>query len=562
MIYIGAPYIAEGHDSVKLISNVKIDDVLHRIYIAVDPSYAPFLVKDRSDGMLIGILHYALEFKHDICCEAPISEELLYGIQETLVPALQRGDQRIHVPTIECELISVPTSGAGIGTGISCGVDSFNTICSHYNTAYPHHNLTHLAVMNTGSFNAVYRDAGISHIKEKIWSRAKHVADELLLPLVKIDSNIALELEQNHYLTHTYTDAFAIHYLAKLWKRYYYASAYPYDYVSFQNNLSHDVSRYEQLLLNCLSTSSLQICLDGAAGTRNDKIRKIADFPAAQKYLHVCLRKADNCGKCEKCRRTMLAMDAEGKLDSFRSVFPVDYYMEHKAEYYDSLCRYAVLKHEEYTDSFTKLYPKHKEEFDIYLARYEVSALMKRGIKLDEALQRWIKYGKIYKSMINHEALQAFIVSFLQSKCVTSVAFYGDGDLRRFIETLLNGTGIEIRYLVEDHVKAVHAYPSFSRELEDFSDVDAVIVTDIIADESVFDKITRSNPNCLLATDLLSAYSKQATEIILRQQNRTSELEKSLTEKEKLLRNLKNSKEYKLGEAVAYLPKKAYRMFK
>jgi hypothetical protein len=56
------------------------------------------------------------------------------------------------------------------------------------------------------------------------------------------------------------------------------------------------------------------------AVTRLDKIRRIAADPIVQRHLRVCWQNAGgaiNCGRCEKCVRTMLALDACGTLGRF-----------------------------------------------------------------------------------------------------------------------------------------------------------------------------------------------------------------------------------------------------
>jgi hypothetical protein len=57
---------------------------------------------------------------------------------------------------------------------------------------------------------------------------------------------------------------------------------------------------------------------------RHDRVVQIADEPLAHEHLRVCWenrRPTGNCGECEKCVRTMLALHAVGRLDDFR-VFP------------------------------------------------------------------------------------------------------------------------------------------------------------------------------------------------------------------------------------------------
>lgn len=64
-----------------------------------------------------------------------------------------------------------------------------------------------------------------------------------------------------------------------------------------------------------LSTPAFRIVHDGAAFSRIDKIRELAFWPEALKYLRVCWRgqqKDRNCGRCEKCIRTILDMRVVG----------------------------------------------------------------------------------------------------------------------------------------------------------------------------------------------------------------------------------------------------------
>lgn len=53
-----------------------------------------------------------------------------------------------------------------------------------------------------------------------------------------------------------------------------------------------------------------------------------------------------NCGRCEKCTRTLLALDALGALDKYRDVFDVDYYLSHKQSYFKTLCIQRSLHNE------------------------------------------------------------------------------------------------------------------------------------------------------------------------------------------------------------------------
>lgn len=65
-------------------------------------------------------------------------------------------------------------------------------------------------------------------------------------------------------------------------------------------------------------SASLRIRHEGILLSRLDRVRLIADWPAALENLRVCTMNPPgqlNCGACEKCLRTMLELLALGKLD-------------------------------------------------------------------------------------------------------------------------------------------------------------------------------------------------------------------------------------------------------
>ncbi|HET9796307.1 MAG TPA: hypothetical protein VFS34_17835 [Thermoanaerobaculia bacterium] len=70
------------------------------------------------------------------------------------------------------------------------------------------------------------------------------------------------------------------------------------------------------------SSSGVEIRHEGYHATRPEKIEAIADWDLARRHLLVCFEGplADgelNCGRCEKCLRTMTALEALGVLDEF-----------------------------------------------------------------------------------------------------------------------------------------------------------------------------------------------------------------------------------------------------
>jgi hypothetical protein len=76
-----------------------------------------------------------------------------------------------------------------------------------------------------------------------------------------------------------------------------------------------------------LSTQRTELIHYGAHRSRPEKLLEIADWPPAQRGLHVCWEKPDglaNCCRCSKCLRTMAALKCAGQLAHYPT-FPLPY---------------------------------------------------------------------------------------------------------------------------------------------------------------------------------------------------------------------------------------------
>ena len=340
MIVLKQPYLIHLEHSDRVECPIVVDGKEIPVWFEVAKEYGKYLTYERSDGFLIGILPIAIRKHHDIICEAPVTEELLYQIRAYLLPSLVEYGKGLYESSITAETAPALENAGGVGCGCSCGVDSFHVIekCSH--SMYPHMNLTHLTFFNVGAFCGIYREAGIDIVRNERRVKAEECAKELGIPIIITDSNYQTAFVQSHQRTHTFSSVFAVYMLQKLWKVYYYGSS-GYDFSNFTliNNQDIDAALYELLSLNCFSTNKLKIYSEGGAENRYKKQQEIADSALAQKYLHVCTKTYYNCNVCEKCKRTLLTFDAMGKLENFSHVFDVMYYKQHRNEYLEYACQ-------------------------------------------------------------------------------------------------------------------------------------------------------------------------------------------------------------------------------
>lgn len=364
MIKIGKPKIKIENDRARCYCDITIDNEKKSVWFEVDKKYEKYLTIDRTDAYVIGLLNYAMRHKHDITCECPLTDELLFNIKEILVPTLYKYSKDFYQTNIIAPTIKPCEQGEHVGTGCSCGIDSFYSIYTHINDEYQTMKLTDLCINNVGAFNECYDKYGIEETKKERYKVTQEVATKAGLNLIESDSNFFEEIYQEHSLTHTYSSCFAIYMLQKYWKTYYYASS-GYDFSSFdlKDNDLNDPSHYELLSLYCFSTSSIKIYSDGGEKTRLEKTKKVIEYNLAHEYLHVCTIKPFNCGECPKCRRTLTTLDALNALENFKKVFNITEYENRKKDYYNWLWEQHYLKDEMNEPTYLEL--KKRKNFKV-----------------------------------------------------------------------------------------------------------------------------------------------------------------------------------------------------
>ena len=303
------------------------------VLFSVPKEYADYLVSERCDAYVAILLRYAFDRGFNIKSLVPMSEDLYYNVVEHLMPPMTKnGRFRVRLDTDVAEPLP---GGDAVGTGVSCGVDSLHAIRKYKDYPMEGYRLTHLCINDVGAFDGIYDLTGPEEAKSKVYARARAVASEVGLPLIETDSNIFKCFRVNYLFSHDFYSAFAVFCLKKLWKRYYYASE-GVDFVSgfsMRDYLHNDSAAYEILLFDCLSTPGMRLYSEGSTLTRFQKIEDISDYPIARRHLFSCAFTGDNCSKCDKCTRNLLALDSLGKLDEFSGVYDVDFYRSHRYRY-------------------------------------------------------------------------------------------------------------------------------------------------------------------------------------------------------------------------------------
>ena len=296
------------------------------------------LVTDRCDAVVVAMLPVAMLQGYDaIQSDIPISEALYYNLTFHVIPQLALGSSRAKELKIEAPRTLDTYASSGVGAGMSLGIDSFATLREYADPVdAPQYKITHLAYFNVGAHHGFDVELGRSELsRRELYEgqllRVQEFCREHGYRLLVLDSNLAhfLRVAFRRTLfkwTHTYRNAAAVLMLQNVLGTYFYSSAFNLNLFEF--SLRTDTAAYEKWLLPYLSNGNTRFLNSGRAWSRFEKTQTVSQMPESYKYLTVCLVGVRNCGKCMKCRKTLMALDALGDdvLDLYASSFDLDEY--------------------------------------------------------------------------------------------------------------------------------------------------------------------------------------------------------------------------------------------
>lgn len=332
MLTIHKPEIIERKNETVLQAKFECGNTKDILWFSTTNEFGSYLCHERGDAFLVAMLLYAMKRGEDIHILAPISERLYYTLTKHFVKVIADMFPGYHRIQIIGDIDSGHLENAGgVGTGLSCGIDSFCTVVEHTDESCPpDYKLTHLTFFNVGASG----DYGGDHARDLFHQRIEAVrpcADELKLPLVTLDSNINEILDMNFVITHTYRNVAAVLALQKLFKTYYYSSGYSLRQFEFNHS---DSSHYDVYALDMLSTNDTKFFSSGEIYSRVEKTDIVSTHPLSYKYLNVCVAAETNCSRCHKCQRTLVTLDFLGKLGLYNKVFNLNDYQMHRSKYF------------------------------------------------------------------------------------------------------------------------------------------------------------------------------------------------------------------------------------
>lgn len=304
------------------------------MWVAVEQENEDMLGDNYDSFVLVPVI-LGMYYGQDVRIEGNISPRLYHNMTHYMMNIFDRySDFTRPVKFSAAGLKSVtPSEERLVGTGISCGVDSLLTIYDNFvMTKDPAFRLNALFFFNCGTHGDFENPASQRVFEERV-ALNRRAAEELELPMYLVRSNF-------HAFTHKigeqkighlaiYSCALA---LQRYVRRYLASSCLSYDEIIFNRNNSRDFdfAEYcESFFCHLVSTEIFELVTDGCQYTRAEKTERIASWEIAQKYLNVCVQPVDgahNCSKCSKCMRTLIPLEAMGKLEKFSGVFDLDVY--------------------------------------------------------------------------------------------------------------------------------------------------------------------------------------------------------------------------------------------
>ena len=305
-----------------------------------------------SDPVVVSLMYNMLVEGYDFKSDIPISEELYHHLTKDLIPHLvSMGNGKLHTVKLNVPISDskIERQADWIGTGVSCGIDSFSAIKEYSQDVSDSYKLTHLLYFKIGAHHG-RRYPCPEEIENKIFREELAIAENFCRQngynLVVVDSNV--NQMANHFWgaipfgnVAWFRNAGVMLVMQAYFSKYVFATTYAtfndFDMNLIMGGLEHNLWWSMPLL----GTDNLAIIPAGSSMTRVEKTAFLADFKPAHDNLMVCWAGHINCGECDKCLRTLVALDFLGVLDKFANSFDVPRYRKNRTRHLQHLVAYS-----------------------------------------------------------------------------------------------------------------------------------------------------------------------------------------------------------------------------
>lgn len=344
------------------------------LWFEYEQCYAEYLVSDVCDGVLLALLPILTRHGWDLSSSVPATRAILQRM-EALISLLNSENPaefhavRLNIPVLET---FVPKyTHRGILASASCGVDALHTLWAANRSLY-FERPTHLVFNNTGS-----NEAG--HDPEMLRrGRIRHAASFCAAngyEFVFADSNYSALFGMHYSLTHLYVNVAVGYFLANRLGQYYISSGL----VPSSNTFSGDPAHAEATIIAYLSSPYFSVThIAGDFCGRYAKVRDLIDCQSFCDALNVCFFKPENCGVCEKCRRTLMALECLGVVERFSKAFDLENYYQRR----NQIFKYLVLDHWRHDEFVDEMWQNFASKVSLRVRLAAVVSLIRSKLKL------------------------------------------------------------------------------------------------------------------------------------------------------------------------------------
>ena len=321
--------------------DMEVEAPAETMWFEIDENYDRVLVDDTCDPFLLIPLYLAMHYKTNLKIRGNVSKKLYKNLMWYGQKILCNFAPKLSPVKIIVDGFA-PTQAQGllIGAGISCGVDSLSTLYDRFiNEDDPDYKINALFFFNCGS-NGGIKDSVTQYVAQSRNKRGIALAGEFGLPLCPVDTNLRefflLEYGDTFLFLANYSCVLA---MQNAIRRYYIGSACSYNDIKSTGIIykTFDFAEFcDSYFVPLIQTERTELIIDGCQYRRVDKIKNLAEWRITQKYLNVCNiynENSFNCSQCDKCMRTLLALEILGKLENFSQVFDLKKYRAKSFDY-------------------------------------------------------------------------------------------------------------------------------------------------------------------------------------------------------------------------------------
>jgi len=323
---IFTPEITENGDYVNVSARVEVDSCAvplpDKLWFSFPRRYRDH-ISTEANGFAVALLPLAMALGEDLYIEGALSPRLLSGLEEYQRIQCAWNPSPFMPVRIEAENLQSPIADPNrraVGSSFSGGVDSAYTLWRHLpeNEKNPSYRISHCLIINGFDEDVDLDESGrFASIKQAMQPMMDHVGTEFIVCRTNYMEFGDRKMLKQAFAALVIAPALV---LGRLFSAFYVPASYRFD--DFYRDGSH------LMFDHLIATETMETIHDGSHVKRTEKTEVISKWSETYTTLRVC--GCDpvydeennfilNCGRCEKCIRTMKTLELYGEFEKYKS---------------------------------------------------------------------------------------------------------------------------------------------------------------------------------------------------------------------------------------------------